>query len=167
MAQNTQKVEIYDPDFSLQAKIGVPNLDEIFTKDVIKRAQETVEESSVVFLEESSKAMKGLRTAFNDLEKNPTQMNPSLLSVINAAFSIKSKTGQAGNVLASTLAQSLQRHSEQALLEGTPSKMIEILGWHVDSLEIFLKKNIHGYGGEAGEAFLRELSQLQPNRSGL
>lgn len=157
-------VHIYNPDYSLQVKIGVKDMDQLFTTKSVSRAQTYMGQLSQELLDECVGTMKMLRVAYQNLKSNPTQTNPSLPQIVDTSFSIKTHTAQGGNILASSLASSLQRHAEQALLEGLSSKTISIMDWHIDSLNLFLKKNIKGYGGDAGEALLRELGKLEPNK---
>jgi len=153
---------IYEPDYSLKAKIGVEDLNQIFTKEVISKAQEAIENSSAIILNECLKMMIELQKAFIDLENNKTRT--SIQEIIDLSFSIKSKTGQYGNILASNLAKSLQLHAEQMLENKPTNKAINIINWHINSLNLFLEKNIKGYGGKAGEALLREINNLQINK---
>lgn len=159
-------VRIIEPDYGLQAKIGVSNLDDIFTKDIVARAQHVIEESTSTFLEASSKTLQDLLIAHSNFKQSPTQTNPALASIIEISFMVKSQSSQGGNALASTLAGSLQRHAESILINGGPDKILPLMDWHIENLKLFLKKKVQGYGGKAGESLLREIGRLPVNRQG-
>lgn len=158
-------VKIYEPDRSLQIKVGTTNLDQVFTKEAIENAQKVIENSSEGFLDECQKLMDDLTSAFDVLKKDPNPTKEELQQVIDNAFSIKSKTGLGGYTLASDLAKSLQLHAEQALEEGfEDKKVVSILEWHVQSLQQFLKMKVKGNGGATGEAILQEIARLAPEQ---
>lgn len=159
-------VRIFEPDHSLQAKIGITNLDEIFTKDIVARAQHAIEDATDSFIEASSDTLQKLLVAYSDFRCDPTQKNPALSRMIETAFAIKSQSSQGGNALAATIAGSLQRHAEHVLVNGKAEKMIPLMDWHIDNLKLFLKKKVKGYGGSAGESLLREIGKLPVNRKG-
>ena len=163
---NKNTVRIIEPDYSLQVKIGVSNLDTIFTKDIVGRAQHAIEESTDGFLDASSRTLQDLLIAHSDFKQNPSQANPALPRIIETSFTIKSQSSQGGNALASTLAGSLQRHAESILVNDMPENMISLMDWHIDNLKLFLKKKVQGYGGKDGESLLREIGRLPVNRQG-
>lgn len=156
------KVRIYKPDRSLQIKIGVPNLDQVFTKQSVDSAQKVIEDSSDTFRTESAALMDAIVTYFRILQANPSAARDPLNKIVDAAFRMKSQVGLGGYPLASRLAKSLQQHAEKTLREGLSAHALELLDWHVNSLSQFLKLGLKGDGGPTGEAILKELERICP-----
>ena len=160
----SEGVKIYAPDRSLQIKIGVQNLDQVFSASSVQTAQNLIEQSSDTFMEESLELMKDLHESFKNLTANPKTENQALAKVIDDAFLIKTKTGVGGYTLISNLAKSLQLNAEGAQKEGLTGKTMEVLGWHVHGLDQFMRLRIKGNGGDLGEAIMNEIMQLPANQ---
>lgn len=156
------KVRIYRPDHSLQIRIGMPSLDQVFTHRTVEEAQHVIEESSDTLRAESDVLMDAIATYFSLLQANPSAPKDSLNKIIDAAFRLKSQTGLSGYALASRLAKSLQQHAEKTLHDGLTPHALHLLEWHVKSLGQFLKLGLKGDGGPVGKAILQELIRICP-----
>jgi len=157
-------VRIYEPDKSLHAKIGNVSLDKVFTPEVVSRAQTVIHDSIGDLLAECHKVMRDLTKDYKRFSIKPTKDNPALPLIVEKAFSIKSKSNQGGNILASRIAESLQNHSESVLKNGPDIKTLKLVNWHVQTLDLFLRSKYEGYGGSAGEALMREITNLPANK---
>jgi len=161
---SNDSVKIYAPDRSLQIKIGVPNLDKVFTPAALEAAQSVITNSSDSFLNDGLVQMDALKQAFQALRDNPSQDSAALGKVIDASFAIKTDMGLGGYTLIASLAKSLQLHAEQAKQRGLSAKTMELLKWHLDGVQQCLNLRIKGTGGATGEAILKEIERLDEIR---
>ncbi len=165
MNETEEAIRVYEPDRSLQIKVGVTNLDHVFTSKAISAAQAVIEESAEDFLNDSLELMEDLVVSYQAVLNYPAPVkNPFISKIVDASFSLKTKTGQGGYIMASVLAKSLQLHAEQADVEGLSPRTLEIMGWHIESIQQFLSMKLKGTGGETGDAILRELRRISPSQ---
>lgn len=154
------EVKIIPPDRSLQAKIGTTDLDQVLSPTVIKAAETRIAESADQFLEECSALMLGVEETFSFLQNTPQESTPLLSTLGSDAFAIKTKSGFGGYTLVSSLAKSLQLHCEKIARKELEAKDLEIIQWHIASMNHMLKAKMKGDGGAVGSAILAELSKL-------
>jgi hypothetical protein len=157
-------VQIFPPDKSLLLKIGLQNLDEIFTPQAIKAAEDIIRNSANEFVEEVQADIQTLETAFQNVIDSPSQTK-MLTPIINAAFSITAAAGLAKYDLISALAKSLYLYCEPLNDQPVSAKTREVIAWHVTSIRKMLKLNITGTGGSMGETIMAELKKLAALRS--
>ena len=163
--EDDDDVIIVPPDKSLLQKIGVANLDEVFSSGLINSAQNAITDSAGEFLEEALTDAKTLETLFQDVLQSYTAPPTDLAPMIDCAFAIKTKTGLAGYDLVSTLAKSLQFYCEARTDVVLTQKNIDIIQWHVSTIQQILKLKIQGGGGAMGDAIRAELIKLVPAKA--
>jgi HPt (histidine-containing phosphotransfer) domain-containing protein len=151
-------VKIHPPDTRLQKKVGAKNLDAILSPAVMQKAEAVVQKSADAFLEESFSDLDDLNHAWEEWQVSPST---ALTAITSAAFSIKSKCGQAGYDLVAALAKSLQLHCEKLAPEAITPKTTSIILWHIESMKSLLTKKIRGDGGEVGTAIMQEIKRLE------
>lgn len=158
-------VKIYEPDRTLHTKIGNANLDQILTPQIVEEAQTTITKSADQFIDETTPVIQELEQACKALRGAPNNVDPILKKIVDAAFSIKTKTGLGGYDLVASLAKSLQLQAEQVLGKPLASKNVEIIQWHVDSINQLFATKMKGGGGEMGKAIMAELNRLAGKKS--
>ncbi len=155
-------VHILDPDRSLQIKIGVRDLDQVFRAETIKAAEGVIEKSSDRLLSDSLAYLERLQKDYRSLSREPSQRRDLLPKIADTAFRIKAETGMARYTLISEVAKSLQLHAEKAVKDGLYAKNYLILDWHVSSLDHLFSLRVKGVGGPTGEAILQEMRRINP-----
>lgn len=163
---DNDNVKIFEPDRSLQIKIGVPNLDSVFTSKAIMAAQCLLDESSEALLDDTAVVLDELSLALDDLETARTdhEKKEAIDRIVASSFGLKTKAGQGGYDLLSRLAKSLQLYAEQAQEEGLPEKGLMMIGWFIQSLGQVAKLRIKGDGGMTGQAILMEVEHITTQR---
>jgi hypothetical protein len=153
-------VKIFAPDDSLRVKIGNVNLDQVLSPQVVKAAQSRIEQAADEFANDSLEQLKELTQVCADIAKSPEKADSLLPLLVNAAFSLKTKTGIGGYDLVAALAKSLQLYAE--LLQGKPlgQKNLDIMQWHLASITVLLTGKVKGDGGTTGAAIRQELEKL-------
>lgn len=166
MAATTQDqdVRIHEPDRGLQIKVGMTNLDQVFTPKLVEESQTLIEESAESFWEESLVLMESVKKTIAALQTASGNEGPALKQLVDDAFAIKTKTGIGGYTLITALAKSLQHHAECAQKDGLSAKLMAALKWHIDSMEQFFTLRLKGDGGATGAAIMKELARLEPNQ---
>ena len=159
-ADKADQVKIHAPDRSLHAKIGHANLDQILTPQIIKAAESKIAASSEKFLDDSLEAMQELERSFAVLHQAPMETAAHLPIIINAAFSMKTKTGFVGYDLVWAVAKSLQIFCEIRTGKACTTKDFEIMRWHISSIKQLFDGKIKGDGGAVGAAILAEIERL-------
>ncbi len=148
-------------DRSLLRKFGGGLLDRALSPEAIKKAEAFISSASnVLYLDCMDEAAR-LQPMVGLLGKGGLDAERSLKRIIATSFAIKSKAGQSGYDLVSTLAKSLLlRCEELSAAQITPSTL-KIITWHAQSIKRILELNIKGLGGEAGRALLVEIDRLR------
>jgi hypothetical protein len=167
MSDDKSEIRIYAPDRSLQTKIGVTNLDPVLTPQVVESAQKTIQGTAGQFFEEGLSDLRQLQEVWEAAKKAPWNFKPVVVALLDTAFAIKSKAGLAGYDLVAVLAKSLQLYCEKLGIEPPSAKNVEIIQWHIDSMERLLTAKVKGMGGPAGEAIREEIKNLNPSLSSL
>ena len=153
-------VKIHAPDKTLHKKIGNVNLDQVLSPQIVKTAQGRIEQAAEEFAADSIEQLKELTTVMNSLSQAPDDTTNLMPQVINAAFSLKTKTGIGGYDLVSALAKSLQLYAEQLGDKPLGQKNLEIMQWHMASITALLTAKIKGDGGPTGVAIRQEIEKL-------
>ncbi len=155
-----KNVKIHAPDLALHAKIGVPTLDKILTPEVVAAAQGVIQQSSDQFLAICLARMGELERACSMWRKAPQEQAKLLPGIIDAVFSIKTKAGFGGYDLVASLAKSLQWRCEQLKDKKPAARDMDIIQWHIESMDQLMKNRVKGKGGAAGADIIAELERL-------
>lgn len=153
-------VTIYEPDKSLLVRVGVTNLDSIFTPQVIASGQKVIQDSSTQFTEETHRQAEELSQIYAQFKASSSFAFP-IAAVIDLAFSLRACAGLAQYNLIASLAKSLFDYSK-ALMGKVSEKETAVIEWHVVSISQLLALKIKGDGGEMGKAILAEINRLRP-----
>ena len=153
-------VKVHAPDRTLHAKIGNVNLDQVLSPQVVKTAQSRIEQAADEFAADSLEQLKELSALVDGLAKTPASALNLMPQVINAAFSLKTKTGIGGYDLVSALAKSLQLYAEQLGDKPLAPKNLQIMQWHMASITDLLTAKMKGDGGPTGDAIRQEIEKL-------
>lgn len=153
-------VKIYAPDKSIHKKMGNVNLDQVLSPQVVKAAQSKIEEAAEQFAEESLEQARELDEACRMLIQTPANFSSLTPQLVNAAFSLKSKTAIGGYDLVSALAKSLQLYAEAIQGKAPSPKNLEIIQWHMGSIKALLAAKVKGDGGQTGAAIRAEIERL-------
>ena len=162
----SEDVKIFAPDKSLQSKIGVANLDQLLSPQVVAAAQTVIEKNADLFLAACLEHLAAIEKNVAALRQNPSDTERLLPSLIEAAFAMKAKAGLGGYDLVSALAKSLHLYCEQVGQSTLSSRNIEIVAWHVSSVRMVLHQRLKGSAGPAGVAIMTELEKLQALQKG-
>jgi chemotaxis protein histidine kinase CheA len=164
MAETTtdsNEVKILPPDKSLLKKLGNVNLDQIFLDKVVETAQKVITNSSDTLFTEALSGIQQLTQFAKTLRATPNQAAEIKPQITSAAFSIKSSAGMAGYVLVGAIAKSLNLVCEKTGAKEITATNIQIILWHIDSLQKVASLKIKGDGGAAGEALHKELESIE------
>lgn len=154
-------VQIIPADYSLLHKIGVTNLDIIFSVKAAQRAEDVVQAAVDEFYAECVTDGDALKDCVKQLKIAPATLQESLYQVATLAFDMKTKAAQAGYDLVASLAKSLHILCEESENLLPPATMIEIIEWHQNSINRLLTLKLKGNGGPFGQAILAEIEKLQ------
>lgn len=161
---SSEDVTILPPDKSLYIKIGKPNLDMVFSAEIMQSAQQAIVEAAGSLIDEAKEELAKLKVAASELEKAPQRAAQFLPVIISHAFNTKSRTGLGSYTLVSEISKSLQNYCEGIAPENFSSKDRDIIKWHIQSMEMLVAKNVKGDGGEFGKAIMDEIQRLQTLR---
>ncbi len=162
------QVVIRPPSFVLKEKIGSDmTFAQITTPQVIKQAEEAIEQSAETVLADNIVDLVRLNKLAGALTPDETG-GTALKELIDAAFAIKSKAGMCGYPFASLLAKSLHNlcELESVRKEKLSPRLIRIIQCHVEGLKTVFAQKITGNGGQTGIAILAELRRLREDYAG-
>lgn len=159
------KVKIHPPDRSLHAKIGGVPFEHAVSPQAIKAAQDVIMNAASQFLVESMKQIEDMSQANNTLQRMTSDDGRLLGKIIDNAFSIKTKTSVNGYYLVAALAKSLQIICEQMDGQKLSERDLDLIQWHISSIQMLMKGKLKGDGGETGAAILAQLERLAPHDS--
>ena len=153
------EVKIFSPDTSLQNKIG-PDIDTVLSPQAVAAAQVVITQSEDTFLEESFVQLERLVVCNKTIQASPKTALQSIPSMIDIAFSLRSQTGVAGYQLVSALSKSLYLHCE-LLKSDLSTRDLNLIQWHVATIQQLLKGKMKGNGGDLGKVILAEIEKLR------
>jgi hypothetical protein len=155
---NGSDVQIIEPDYRLKEKIGNVDVKQIFTDEVIKKAQGKIENSRDNFLgwvaEDIEKLEKLYNAAIADLESCKLH----IVELEKIADKIKAQAGTFGFNLATSVAKSLCNFcNKHKVIKNTH---LIVIRKHIDTLSVIFKNKIEGDGGVVGTALHDGLKKL-------
>jgi hypothetical protein len=112
-SEEDDDVKIIAADTSLLRKFGKENLDKVMSTSAMVKAKKIIEQASDNFYSSCLEETTELSLLINCLKTEKKDHIPILKNIISTAFAIKTKSGQAGYNLVSTLAKSLHIFCEE------------------------------------------------------
>ena len=151
-------VVVYEPDFSLQKRIGKDvNINELLRPDLLQRAQYVVDHSRPAFVESMKEDVKTILSLLAKLEE--TSWDAKVLEVfMHLVLQVKGRAGIFGLPLASEIARKLYVFCEEDYR--AKSDHMLVVRKHVEGLAVVMHQNIEGDGGKIGKELLKSLDKL-------
>lgn len=149
---------IFEPDFALKEKIGGINIEKLITPEVVKAAEEIINQGKERFAEEILTDIRGLRNSYREFSKDADMNTGSFGQMVDTALNIKSCGGMYGYDLATEVAKSLFEFCME--MDHFDNKSLQIINIHIDALEKIFAYKIMGLGGKKGEEVLSDLAKL-------
>lgn len=155
--RETDAVKMLPANTSLKERIGHVTAAEILTEMVVAEAQLDLMRVENDFLEWAKDDIAQLELAFQQLRENPEHI-PTLQTLRNVAYAIKSQAGIFGYALGTEVAASmvdyLAKHEQM-----TPEHLI-VIGKHIDTISLIFRERIKESGQNIASDMIQSLKML-------
>jgi len=158
-------VKVFEPDKSLQAKVG-GSISKVLSGKAVEAAEKVVENSAGEILKLVSLEIEKIRAvpaSVNEaVEKKVPVPKAEVDKLIASAFFIKSNAGLCGYQLVSEMAKSLYlfvetRNSAIAINE----QEFEIIAWHIEAIAELIKQKQQSVETDFGKELLKQLAVIK------
>lgn len=148
------------PDNALKKKIGIEVPVDIITHmDTITQSEALITSYEDTFIQAIMKEVATLEKAYTMLVQNPDHSKRLIISIKEAAFTIKSRAGTFGFSRATEVADLLHKFCQNAYDRENKYHLI-ILEKHIQTISVIFTHKIKGDGGEVGAELLKDLAKL-------
>lgn len=118
----------------------------------LKKIEKVVHQSSDKFIASVAAALRALREALADAEKDPARWEGLMVDIRRNAFDIKGLGGTFDYPLLTEIARSL--HAVAGRMGDASPKQMAIIRCHIDALYVVLAQRIQGSGGKVEQELL-------------
>lgn len=126
--------------------------------EILERAEKAVADLSDDYAAWAQQDIDGLRQALALARANPSNMQTSISHIYRHALDLKGQGGGFGYVLITEIGSLLTRFMEgRTAISGVE---FEIVDAHIDALQVVLREEIKGDGGQIGEQIVAGLQKL-------
>lgn len=154
-----EDVTIVDPDFAIRQKIGEDvSVVDLFSPESVRTAQRLIHASRGEFLEWVMQDITRLEAAYHRLEANPGHSSDEVKVLYHAGMQVKSRAGIFGFDLASRVAESLTKITDNR--PHADAALRTVVRKHLDALYVIFQRNIQGTGGKLGHDLMDSLHLL-------
>lgn len=150
---NHESVEFLPASKKLQRKSGGPGGK--FNKMKLDGAQSKIDERAEQFMIEVERYVSELRDDYAAVKSDPRANAEALARIAATAREIKGLAGTFGFQLLTAIGDSLYEFADD--LDGLTEKRLELIGAHIDAMQLVVTHKITGDGGEIAKQVLREL----------
>lgn len=157
------KAQFVEPDERLSEKVteGGPGAVDAATLD---RAEQVVTEMADSYIDAARDSIERLTAAYEELRKSGAPTTERYSAVFQVAHEIKGQAGTFSFDLMTAIANQLCQFIE-GMDDSGDEKTVEVIGLHINTLQLILAQNLKGDGGEAGQALISGLQQVVEKRS--
>lgn len=155
---NTQpKAQFITPPNTLKAKVveGGPGA---VSADVLSRAEQVISDMSGEYEKWVVEDMARLNAALAELNEAKDARKPYLEKIFQIVHDMKGQGGSFDYQLISIIGDMLCRYVEK--LEDANAQEIEVIGVHVNSMQVVVSQHIKGEGGAVGDKLLKGLDLI-------
>ncbi|TAH38418.1 MAG: hypothetical protein EYC62_00085 [Alphaproteobacteria bacterium] len=154
-------VEFLHPVNKLKKKVGEGASS--FDVGIFVRAAEVVKNLAANYIEGiAPKELREISVTFQALQHFPDRSKENVAKLFSQAHEIKSSGGSYGYPLISRIADSLCKLTEGM---SVPEKMdMMLIKFHLDALQVVVRKKIKGIGGEIGQLLIEGLEVVVAKR---
>ncbi len=153
------EAKILPPDYSLKKMIGENvNIKEVFTEEVVEKAQGTIDLHQDKFLEWAINDVASLEAAYQKALDNAASNEAAVTEIEEISATLKARAGTFNFGLATSVAKSLNSFCQ--IHRKPTGEHLTVIRKHIDTLSVVFNKNITGDGGEVGKELLDNLFKL-------
>lgn len=132
--------------------------------ETLQRAKQVVEGMAGSYAIAARSSLEALAAAYAALNSKGSDNAAELIAVFEIAHEIKGQAGTFKFELMTVVANQLCQFIDG--LDGSGDrKAVEVVGLHVDALQMILAQDLKGDGGKAGQSLVRGLQQVVEKRS--
>jgi hypothetical protein len=126
--------------------------------DVLRQAEQAVDDLQGDYPAWAQKDIDGLREAINCARSDPKTLPQAISDIYKCALDLKGQGGGFGCDLITSTGDLLTKFMEER--EMVSSRHFEIICAHVDTMQTVIRQDIKGGGGKIGNQIVDELSEL-------
>ena len=138
---------------TLQKKAGGPKGQ--FGKFKLEAAEAKIAERSDAFLAQMDGEISALRAAYSEIAQQDTADEKAASDIAMRAREVKGLAGTFGFDLLTQIGDSLYEFATE--LTALDAKQIELMGAHIDAMELVIQNKITGDGGDVARELLNTL----------
>ncbi|MDA0241695.1 MAG: Hpt domain-containing protein [Proteobacteria bacterium] len=157
------RAQLIEPEEHLGEKVteGGPGA---VNSETLQRAEQVIADMADSYAITARNSLETLALAYAALSAKGSDNAAELIAVFEIAHEIKGQAGTFKFDLMTVVANQLCQFID-GLGGSSNRKAIEVVGLHVDALQMILAQNLKGDGGKAGQALIRGLRQVVEKRS--
>lgn len=166
MSSNNKHPEVTAtaPDYALKKKLEDVSIRDAFTEDSIQAAESLIEEKKNNFFDDTAKTIEEMESAFVAV-KNNSDANKNAKRIEYAAHSLKGQAETLGFELLAHASNSLYVFCDKHF-KASQEKQFVVIQKHLDTLELIIRDEMKGDGGEVGAELIASLHKLSAKYAG-
>ena len=148
------KAEVITPPDTLKkkVKIGGPGAVDL---DTLDRAEAVIADMTDNYVEWAAKDLENIHQALEELKAEKKDQKGTLARIFQLAHDMKGQGGSFGYTLMTILGGTLCNFVEN--LEAAGSAEVEVIGLHINAMDLVIANEMKGDGGKEGEQLLKGL----------